>query len=118
MRTDPLPIVGVELGARMESTALSVTERAYVPTGESFNKAIYDNRCGWTRLVASEKISVQYRVRHLERRSAPVRYKGVAERVGELVKAVGGECLLVVLPSSDGAPSGGCIESLLRSSRL
>ena len=105
MRTEPLPIVGVELGARMESTALSVTERAYVPAspGERFNKVTYDAHHRRKRLVASEKVTAEYRVRHLERRSAPVRYKGVAERVGELIKAVG-ECLLVVDITRTGRP--------------
>jgi hypothetical protein len=105
LRTEPLPIVGVELGARMESTALSVTERAYVPAspGERFNKVTYDAHHRRERLVASEKVTAEYRVRHLERRSAPVRYKGVAERVGELIKAVG-ECLLVVDITRTGRP--------------
>jgi hypothetical protein len=72
---ESLPIVGVELGARMESTALSVVERAYVPRfpGEYFNKVTYDAHHRRERLVASEKVMPQYRVRHLEsgpRRSA------------------------------------------------
>lgn len=103
MRTEALPIVGVELGARMENTALSVTERAHAPTGERFNKVTYDAHHRRTKLVASEKVSVEYRVRHLERRSPPVHYKGVAQRVRELVKAVG-ECLLVVDITRTGGP--------------
>ncbi len=71
--TDPLPIVGVELGSRMESTALCVTERVYVPTapGETFNKPTYDHGLKRERLVPSEKVSTQYRVRHLQRLSPP-----------------------------------------------
>ena len=86
MRTEPLPIVGVELGARMEDTAISVTERAYVPTGDRFNITRYHRREGCERLEALETVAVEYRVRHLERYSPPVRYKGVAERVAKLVR--------------------------------
>jgi hypothetical protein len=88
VKHDPLPIVGVELGARMENTAISVTERAYLPTGELFSAFYPDHHRGVQRLQAREKVAVEYRVRHLERRPPPVRYKGVAERVAELVKTV------------------------------
>ncbi len=105
MSTEPLPIVGVELGARMENTAISVTERAYVlaSPGERFTAARYDHRAGRSRLEARERVSLEYRVRHLERRSPPVRYKGVAERVGELAKAVG-ECIVAVDLTRTGRP--------------
>lgn len=103
MRTEPLPIVGVELGARMENTALSVTERAYVPTGERFNATRYDHRAGRQTLESREKVAIEYRVRHLERRSPPVRYKGVAERVAELVGAVG-DCVVAVDLTRTGRP--------------
>jgi len=103
VRTDPLPIVGVELGARMENTALSVTERAYVPTGDRFNAMQYDHRAGRQTLESREKVAIQYRVRHLERRSPPVRYKGVAERVAELVGAVG-DCVVAVDLTRTGRP--------------
>jgi hypothetical protein len=89
----------------MESTALSVVERAWVPIGEHFNKVTYDvHHYGRQKLVASEKVSAHYHVRHLERRKPPVLYKGVAGRVGELVKTVGGECLLVVDITRTGRP--------------
>ena len=76
MRTTPLPIVGVELGARMENTAISVTERVYLPTGERFTTSYRDHGHGRERLRAREKVALEYRVRHLERRSPPVLYKG------------------------------------------
>ncbi|MEJ7873583.1 MAG: hypothetical protein WKF67_15100 [Rubrobacteraceae bacterium] len=103
MRTEPLPIVGVELGARMENTALSVTERAHVPTGELFNATRYDHRAGRQRLESREKVTIEYRVRHLERRSPPVRYKGVAERVAELVGVVG-DCVVAMDLTRTGRP--------------
>jgi hypothetical protein len=89
VNTEPLLIVGVELGARMEDTAISVTERAYIPTGDRFNVVRYHHREGRERLEARETVTVEYRVRHLEKRTPPVRYKGVAERVAEIVGAAG-----------------------------
>ncbi len=103
MRTTPLPIVGVELGARMENTAISVTERVYLPTGERFTASHHDHGYGRERLQAREKVTVEYRVRLLERRSPPVRYKGVAERVAELVGALG-ECVVAMDLTRTGRP--------------
>jgi hypothetical protein len=48
--TAPVPIVGVSLGHRHEKTAISVTERAYVSTGETFNATHYEPGYGWPRL--------------------------------------------------------------------
>ncbi len=103
MRTEPLPIVGVELGSRMENTAISVTERVYVPTGERFNATQYDHRAGRRRLESREMVVIQYRVRHLERRTPPVRYKGVAERVAEIVGTVG-DCVVAMDLTRTGRP--------------
>jgi hypothetical protein len=105
MRIAPLPLLGVELGSRMENTAISVTERAYVlaSPGERFNASYYDHRLRRQRLHAREKVSVEYRVRHLERRYPPVRYKGVADRVAELVKTVG-ECDIIMDLTRTGRP--------------
>jgi len=103
VRTEPLPIVGVELGARMENTAISVTERVYVATGERFNAMQYDHRAGRQTLESREKATVEYRVRHLERRRPPVLYRGVAERVAELVEAVG-DCVVAMDLTRTGRP--------------
>jgi hypothetical protein len=105
MRIGPLPLVGVELGSRMENTAISVTERAYglASPGESFNASYYDHSLRRQKLHAREKVSVEYRVRHLERRSPPVRYKGVAERVVELVGTVG-SCDVIMDLTRTGRP--------------
>jgi hypothetical protein len=107
VRTDPLSIVGVELGARMEDTAISVIERAWVPTGELFKKVRRDYAGGYaggrSRLESREKVTVEYRVRHLERRSPPVHYKGIASRVAELVETVG-ECVVVMDLTPTGRP--------------
>ena len=103
MTYDPIPIVGVELGSRLENTALSVTERVYVPTGEMFTDVSHDHPRGWPRLETRERFSVEYHVKHLERRRPPVRYKSIAERVAELVRAVG-ECVLVIDITRTGLP--------------
>ncbi|MEJ7872908.1 MAG: hypothetical protein WKF67_11680, partial [Rubrobacteraceae bacterium] len=50
-----------------------------------------------------ERATVEYRVRHLERRSPPVLYKGVAERVAELVRTVG-DCVVAMDLTRTGRP--------------
>jgi hypothetical protein len=100
---EPYPIIGVELGARMENTALCVVEHDYLGLGECEDRSVYDRETGQYDIVTHEKVAPQYRVRHLERRRPPVRYKGVAERVAELVRAVG-NCLLVVDVTRTGRP--------------
>jgi hypothetical protein len=112
--TEPLAIVGVELGSPMENTALSVTERAYVPTGEPFTKVYRHGssfRAGRARFEAREKVTAQYRVRHLERRKHPVLYRGVAERTAQLVGAVGGsaKCVVAVDITRTGRPVYGLV---------
>jgi hypothetical protein len=104
----PFPILAVELGSRLQSTAIAVVDRAFVGTGEIFNKTTHD-RQGFTNLVSSEKVAVEYRVRHLERRHPPVRYKGVASRVAEIVESVG-TCLIVVDITAVGRPIYSMIE--------
>jgi hypothetical protein len=95
-----VPIVGVSLGHRHEHTALSVTERAYVPTGESFTA---ERRLGGRMtLQAREGVSSEYRVRHLER--LPSRYADVAQRVPEIALEVGRDLLLVVDVTATGRP--------------
>ena len=55
MKFGPLPIVGVEFGALTENTAISVTERTYVPTGDRFNIARYHHREGRERLEPARR---------------------------------------------------------------
>jgi hypothetical protein len=87
----PLGIIGVELGARMERTALSVIEHRYVRTGEYEQKAVYHPQRyapAYKDLQAYEKLATEYHVRHLERHGPPVFYKHVAKRVVELTQEV------------------------------
>jgi hypothetical protein len=101
--TTPIPIVGVALGRRHEKTAISVTERTYIPTGEVFNKTHYEVGYGWPRLEAHEQVSLEYHVRHLERH--PSRYSKVAQRVPEIVSEIGRDVLLVVDITATGRPA-------------
>jgi hypothetical protein len=113
VRTELLPIVGVELGARMENTALCVIERAYVPTGETFTKVYRHGTPGRARFEAREKVPVEYRVRRLERHKPPVLYRGVAERTAELVKAVG-KCVIAIDITRTGRPVYGLVMRVIR----
>jgi hypothetical protein len=112
MTVETTPIIGVELGSRLETTALSVIERTYVPTGEPFTAFRYDPTLRRQVLEAREKVQVEYRVRHLERHNPPVRYQKVAERVVELVKTVG-DAVLVVDLTRTGRPVDALIRSVL-----
>jgi hypothetical protein len=104
MNTAPVPIVGVSLGHRHERTAISVTERAFVSTGERFNHVSYDER-GWERHQTREHLSTQYAVRHLERHGPPSRYSSVAGRVPEILRELGRESILVVDITATGRPA-------------
>jgi hypothetical protein len=92
------------LGHRHERTAISVTERAHVPTGERFNHVTHDER-GWERYQTREHIATEYRVRHLERQGPPSRYASVAGRVPEILKEISRDSILVVDITATGRPA-------------
>jgi hypothetical protein len=94
----PLAIVGVSLGHRHENTAIAVTERTYLPNGERFTAPAKPRQA----LEAREAVSVEYRVRHLERQ--PSRYSAVAQRIPEIIHEIGRDVLLVVDVSATGSP--------------
>jgi hypothetical protein len=108
----PTPIVGVSLGHRLERTAISVTERAYVRTGERFNHVTHDER-GWERYQTREHLATEYRVRHLERHVPPSRYARVAGRVPEILREIGRDSILVVDITATGRPAYSLILSEL-----
>ena len=83
------------MGHRHQPTAISVTERAYVPTGETFNIAHRDGMN--SRLEAREQVTLEYRVRHLERLGPPSRYRKAAERVSEIVLEMSPQDVAVVV---------------------
>jgi hypothetical protein len=98
MSATPTPIIGVSLGHRHEKTAISVTERVYVPTGETFNAPVRG------QLEAREEVRVEYRVRHLERYGPPSRYASVASRLPEIACKIGEDFILVVDVTATGRP--------------
>ncbi len=102
----------MSLGHRHERTAISVTERAFVPTGERFNQVTYDER-GWERYQTREHLSTEYRVRHLERHGPPSRYASVAGRVPEILMELGRQSILVVDITATGRPAYSLILSEL-----
>ncbi len=74
METATIPIVGVSLGHRHQKTAIAVIERAYVGTGERFTVVKHDGPSyRSTRFETREPVSLEYRVRHLERHGPPTR---------------------------------------------
>jgi hypothetical protein len=99
-----LPIVGVSLGHRHEKSALSVTERTYVPTGRKFNALRYDRGRSRQVFESREEVSREYRVRHLERSGPPSRYSEVAARLSEIARELEGDFLLVVDVTATGRP--------------
>jgi len=95
MLEKPLPIIGVELGRRQENTALSVTEKTLVPTGEYTSEIVYSYGDSGADEVAYEKVATEYHVRHLQRLKPPVNYEKVAQRVANLTQSVGGGLIVV-----------------------
>ncbi len=90
MSTDTIPIVGVSLGHRHQKTAISVIERAYVPAspGEVFTTVRYDGPYSRARFEVREPVTLEYRVRYLERHGPPTRYTKIAQRIPEVLKEV------------------------------
>ena len=92
MSTDTTPIVGVSLGHRHQKTAISVIERAYMRApGEMFTEVRHDGPYGGARFEAREPVTLEYRVRHLERHGPPSRYTKIAERIPEILREVAQE---------------------------
>jgi len=89
-------LIGVDLGQSRDYTAISITERACVPAGD---RSSVDGP-----LHHRQKLSTEYRVRHLERPALGTPYTKVVERVVELVKKVGGEPALLVDATGVGRP--------------
>ncbi len=110
MAPETVPIIGVSLGHRHQKTAISVTERVYVPVGTPFTQVRYDGPNGRRRLEAREEVTVEYHVRHLERHGPPSRYSKIAQRLPEIVHEIGGDVALVVDLTATGRP----IYSLIR----
>lgn len=104
MTEKPVMLIGVDLGQQRDYTAISVAERAEVPTGREVREERYNTTDDRYFHVLVPEVAAEYRVRHLERPPLGTPYTQVAERVVELVKKIGGEPTLVVDATGVGRP--------------
>ncbi len=97
-------LIGVDLGQQRDYTAISVTERTPVRTGEAGTEEYWDPDQGAFDTRHGEKLALEYRVRHLERPPLGTPYTDVVARVVELVKTLGGNPVLAVDATGVGRP--------------
>ena len=102
--TEAVRLVGVDLGQQRDYTAISVTERVLLPTGEYRDEPYYSAFRGRTEWRRVEEGKPEYRVRHLERPALGTSYPDMVERIIDLVKTLGGEVALVVDATGVGLP--------------
>jgi hypothetical protein len=77
--------IGVDLGQQRDYTAISITERVLLPTGNYSREPYYDWDAGLTRSHTAQETRPEYRVRHLERPALGTSYVDVVERILELL---------------------------------
>jgi hypothetical protein len=92
----PVTLVSVDLGQQRDYTAISITERVYVPASEPY----HPDESKWPR----HRVALEYHVRHLERPALGTKYTKIVERITELIQKVGGEPVLVVDATGVGRP--------------
>jgi len=100
--SDTMPIIGVDLGQQRDYTAISIIEREHVPAGSVYNDE-YHHR-GRRIYAARQPVRLEYRVRYLKRPNLGTPYPDQVARIIELVKALGGEIVLVVDATGVGLP--------------
>src|SRR5215203_7415518 len=100
--SDTMPIIGVDLGQQRDYTAISIIEREHVPAGSMYNDE-YHHR-GRRIYAARQPVRLEYRVRYLERPNLGTPYPDQVARIIDLVKAIGGEIVLVVDATGVGLP--------------
>lgn len=84
-------LVGVDLGQQKDWTAINITERVVVATGEIEKvEQFYDRRARFPshQLRRVEKTYQEYRVRHLERPDLGTSYPDMVKRIVELLKTL------------------------------
>jgi hypothetical protein len=99
-----IPVVGVAFGYRHQRTAISITERHHVPTGEQFTRAYQSGMPMHERLQLRERLHTEYRVRHLERHGPDVICSRVNRRLVELVKELDQDLALILDVTGTGRP--------------
>ncbi len=102
--TGAVRLVGVDLGQQRDYTAISVTERVLVPTGEVEDESYWSGAFQQTRFRSVAAGTPEYRVRHLERPPLGTRYTEIVDRIVELVKHLGGHPILAVDATGVGLP--------------
>ena len=114
MTQEIMRYVGVDLGQQRDYTAISVTERVLLPTGDYNREPYFDwdsqvNR--WHRVEVSKP---EYRVRHLERPPLGTSYVDVVERILKLLEALGDrEMVLAVDTTGVGRPVADMLKARL-----
>jgi hypothetical protein len=102
--TETVRLVGVDLGQQRDYTAISITERVLVPTGEFYRETYYSDAYGGTLWRSTQEGKPEYQVRHLERPPLGTRYTEIVDRIVELVTQLGGRPVLAVDATGVGLP--------------
>ncbi len=97
-------LIGVDLGQQRDYTAISITERVLLPSGEHSEEPYNDWLAQRVRWRTVEEAKPEYRVRHLERPKLGTPYTEVVDRVVELVMELGGRPVVAVDATGVGLP--------------
>jgi hypothetical protein len=97
-------LIGVDLGQQRDYTAISVTERVFVPTGRETTEERWNSPLHRYFAVKVPELAAEYRIRHLERPPLGTPYTDVVDRIVELVKQLGGNPVLAVDATGVGRP--------------
>jgi hypothetical protein len=106
--------VGVDLGQQRDYTAISVTEKVLLPTGNYTREPYFDWDTQGTRWHSVENGKPEYRVRYLERPPLGTSYVDVVERILELLESLRDtELVLAVDTTGVGRPVADMLKSRL-----
>src|SRR5215211_8219924 len=106
--------VGVDLGQQRDFTAISVTEKVLLLTGDYNREPYFDWDSQVNRRRRVEVSKPEYRVRHLERPPLGTSYVDVVERILELLEALGDrEMVLAVDTTGVGRPVADMLKARL-----
>lgn len=99
--TDPIYIIGLDLGQSADFSAMVVNDRrlqptgVQVPTGES-ELVIYPDQQSEIRPITTEAMEPHYGIRHIERFKLGTSYIAVAARLRDLIKALPSKPILAI----------------------
>jgi hypothetical protein len=107
--------VGVDLGQQRDYTAISVTEKVLLPTGNYRREPYFDWDTQRARWHSVENGRPEYRVRHLERPALGTSYVEVVERILELLTSLEDkELVLAVDTTGVGRPVADMLKAGIR----